>query len=170
MFGENTASAILIIKATSSSIGTIIHSNEEIEQVLGYQRQDIIGRNINMIMPRPISIKHDLFVKRYFETAKPTVIDIKRQLLGKAKDGYLQSIELIVKVYPHLTDKIIFVGFIQKASSFRDMEPLKSELEHLESNYIITDDVGNITNLTEGLSFDLGLNAKFFNYNDSIFT
>lgn len=33
-FGENTACAIVIISATSSKIGTIIHCNEEIENVL----------------------------------------------------------------------------------------------------------------------------------------
>jgi len=43
---------------------------------LGYTRKDIIGKNVTTIIPRPIAKVHDLFVKRYFETAKPTVIDI----------------------------------------------------------------------------------------------
>lgn len=36
IFGENSAAAIIIISATSSKIGTIIHCNEEIENVLGF--------------------------------------------------------------------------------------------------------------------------------------
>ena len=47
---------------------------------------------------------HDQFIHRYFETAKPTVIDIQRQLFGRDKDGYLREVDLIVKVYPYLTD------------------------------------------------------------------
>lgn len=49
------------------------------------------------------------------------------------------------------------------------MEPPKTEFSLYEQNYIVTDIEGNITNVTEGLCIDLGLNAKFFNYTDSIF-
>ena len=102
----------MIISATSVDIGIVIHSNDELQGILGFERRDVIGKNISSIMPRPIGKVHDRFVHRYFETAKPTVIDIKRQLFGKCKDGYIRSVELIVKVYPNLTDKIVFIGFI----------------------------------------------------------
>jgi hypothetical protein len=49
------------------------------------------------------------------------------------------------------------------------MEPPKPEFEKLEKNYIICDVDGNITNVTEGLNYELGLHAKFFQYSDSIF-
>jgi hypothetical protein len=38
IFGENSASAIIIISATSSKIGTVVHANEEVEHVLGFKR------------------------------------------------------------------------------------------------------------------------------------
>ena len=78
IFGENSTSGIIIISATSTRVGTMIHVSEEIEQVIGYKKKDLIGRNINMIMPRPIGKPHDKLIQRYFETAKPTVIEIKR--------------------------------------------------------------------------------------------
>lgn len=49
------------------------------------------------------------------------------------------------------------------------MDPPKTEFEIFEQHYIVTDQEGYITNVTEGLNLDLGLNAKFFNYTDSIF-
>lgn len=49
------------------------------------------------------------------------------------------------------------------------MDPPKTEFEIYEQQYIVTDSEGYITNVTEGLNMDLGLNAKFFNYTDSIF-
>lgn len=75
-FGENSNAAVIIISATSTNVGTIIHTNDEIEQILGFKRKEVIGKNISLIMPRPIARVHDLFIHRYFETAKPTVIDI----------------------------------------------------------------------------------------------
>jgi PAS domain S-box-containing protein len=77
-FGENSASGIVIISATSTKIGTIIHANEEVEQILGYQRKELIGKNVNILMTRVIGKVHDRLIQRYFETAKPTVIEIKR--------------------------------------------------------------------------------------------
>jgi hypothetical protein len=67
------------------------------------------------------------------------VIDIQRQLFGKSKEGYLREVDLIVKVYPSLADRIQFVGFIQKSKAFTDMDPPKTEFESLEQQYIVTD-------------------------------
>jgi len=75
-----------------------------------------------MIVPWPIARVHDRLIHRYFDTAKPRVIDIKRQLFARDKDGYLRCVELIVKVYPNLTDKIVFVGFIQKSRKFHEID------------------------------------------------
>jgi len=46
IFGENSASGIVMISASSTKIGTIIHTNEEIEHVLGFNRKSLIGKNV----------------------------------------------------------------------------------------------------------------------------
>ncbi len=61
-----------------------------------------------------------------------------------------------------MNEKIVFVGFIQRHDRFEDMEPPKAEFEKLEKQYIICDVDGNITNVTEGLNYEIGLHAKFF--------
>lgn len=112
IFGENTGAGIIVISATSKRIGTMIHANDDLEQILGFKKSDIIGKNISFIMPRPIGRVHDRFIQRYFETAKATVIDINRELFTSKKDGYIKPIRLVVKVYPELSNKLVFVGFI----------------------------------------------------------
>jgi PAS domain-containing protein len=62
IFGENSATGIVIISATSTKIGIVIHANEEVEQILGYNRKDIIGKNVAGIMPRPIAKVHDKLI------------------------------------------------------------------------------------------------------------
>jgi hypothetical protein len=42
------------------------------------------------------------------------------------------------------------------------MPPVKQDFEGRECQYLITDGRGNITNVSEGLFHDYGLNAKFF--------
>ncbi|CDW84462.1 pas domain s-box family protein [Stylonychia lemnae] len=169
IFGENSNCAIIMISATSRKTGNIIHVNDEVETILGYKKQELMHKNVSIMMPKPIAKIHDKFIDRYFDTAQPTVIDIKRQLFGCTNTGYLRTIRLLVKVYPHLSSRLVFVGFIQHMDKFEDMAQPKLEYQHADFQYLITDTDQNITNVTEGLNLELGLNSKFFQYSDSIF-
>lgn len=97
------------------------------------------------------------------------MIEIKREVFGCSKEGYLKEVQLLVKVFPQVIEKIVFVGFLQRVDKFDDMEPPKSEYENAPQHFIYTDAEGNITNVTEGLYNELGLHAKFFSHGDSIF-
>ena len=68
-----------------------------------------------------------------------------------------------------MNDRILFVGFLQRTSKFEDMEAPNTDYERFDKHYVVTDLDGNITNVTEGLNIELGLNSKFFQYSDSIF-
>lgn len=49
----------MVIAANESEIGTIVYANEEIEGVLGHKTKDIVGKNVGIIMPRPIAEVHN---------------------------------------------------------------------------------------------------------------
>lgn len=136
--------------------------NEELEHMLGFTRREVVGKNINLIIPSPLGKKHDRLIQRYFETAKPTVIEIQRQSLACNKLGYLREVQLLVKVYPLLTNQIMFVGFMQRGTRFDDIQQPKLEYDGYEQCYIMTDEYGNISNVSEGLHRECGLHAKFF--------
>lgn len=108
-------------------------------------------------------------IQRYFETARPTVIEIQRQAFAKNNEGYLWKVQLLAKVYPHLTNQIIFVGFIQLGSKFEDIPPVPQDYEGYEQAYIMTDHYGNINNVSEKLNVECGLHSKFFYDNGSAF-
>lgn len=63
-------------------------------------------------MPKPLGDAHNHFIKRYFETAKSIMIDNQVQHFAVCSDGYLKHVKMLIKVYPHLTDKLRFVAFI----------------------------------------------------------
>lgn len=112
IFGENTASAIIIISANSGQVGIIAHTNEEIENLLGYKRKELLKKNVKDIIPKALGLGHDFLITRYFETAKPHVIEIKRRSFALTKQGYMKPVELLVKVYPQINRDLMFVGFI----------------------------------------------------------
>jgi PAS domain S-box-containing protein len=98
-FGENSGAGVVIVEATASSFGTIIHTNEELEHVLGYSRSDLLEKNVNFVMPPLISRNHSAIFQNYLNTGRSTVIDKHRQVFAVNKNGYLQLIELLVKVH-----------------------------------------------------------------------
>ena len=69
---------------------------------------------------------------------------------------------MLIKVYPQLNDKIVFLGFLQECADYENMKPPKQDYEKRECQYFLGDSKGNITCVTEGLNFELGLNSKFF--------
>lgn len=74
---------------------------------------------------------------------------------------------ILLKVYPRLNNKIMFVAMIKHTNNYSDMEPPKSSLEKFETHYIITDYLANIVGVSEGLNNELGFHSKFFRNNIS---
>ena len=55
--------------------------------LFGYQPNEVIGKNISVLMPQPDKANHDQYIKRYQETSKPHIIGIGREVTGLRKDG-----------------------------------------------------------------------------------
>lgn len=65
----------MIVEATSQIIGRIIHSNDELEHLLGYSRKEVIYKNIKMITPSLIARDHDRYIRKYLETGKQKLLE-----------------------------------------------------------------------------------------------
>ena len=102
IYGENSASGLVLITANSRHIGKILHVNEELEYLLGYKKNDLIGMNVNVLLPYIIRIHHDRLIHRYMESGKERVLHRRRKNFAANKDGYLIPVELMIKVYPQI--------------------------------------------------------------------
>jgi PAS domain S-box-containing protein len=38
--------------------------------MFGYAKRDMVGKNINLLIPQPMSSRHDQYLRRYVETGK----------------------------------------------------------------------------------------------------
>lgn len=80
---ETAVDAILLIDETG-----VIHSfNQGAVRVFGYQPDEVIGRNVTMLMPEPHSHHHTQYIQRYLKTGKAKVIGTGREVTGRRKDG-----------------------------------------------------------------------------------
>ena len=81
---------------TIDSSGIVRSFNPAAERIFGYAAQEIIGKNVSLLMPEPHRSGHDEYVARYLRTGERRIIGIGREVEGVRKDGSRVPIELAV--------------------------------------------------------------------------
>ncbi|MGI9499779.1 MAG: two-component system sensor histidine kinase NtrB [Geminicoccaceae bacterium] len=114
--------------------GLILSFNPTAEAMFGYQADELIGKNINCLMPSPYQEAHDGYLDRYLETGERRIIGIGREVLAQRKNGEVFPIDLAVGEVK-LPDRRQFAGFIRDVSARQAAEQsvheLRSELLHV---------------------------------------
>ena len=75
---------------------TVLVYNKACEVLFGYTAAEVIGENINKIMPVEFARDHDRYVRSYLETGVRRVIGIGREVRGQHRDGTIFPVELSV--------------------------------------------------------------------------
>lgn len=89
---ENAAEGIITIDET----GAIESFNRAAERIFGYTAQEVLGRNVSVLMPSPDRERHDGYLRRYVRTGDRHIIGIGREVLGRRKDGAVFPMDLAV--------------------------------------------------------------------------
>jgi len=124
---ESTARAKAILETTVEGIitintrGNILSFNKAAEEMFGYKEEELLGKNVKVLMPSQHKENHDRYINNYLRTGEKKVIGSGREVRGKRKDGSTFPIELAVSEVKWDHQKI-FTGFIKDLSEKRDLE------------------------------------------------
>jgi two-component system sensor kinase FixL len=80
---ESAVDAIVVIDAR----GCIEWFNPAAERMFGYAEADMIGKNVNILMPSPYHEEHHGYMAHYLTTGDKKIIGIGRQVTGLRRDG-----------------------------------------------------------------------------------
>ncbi|HUW98603.1 MAG TPA: EAL domain-containing protein [Acidiferrobacter sp.] len=92
--------------------GLIETFNAAAEQIFGYEAAEIIGKNVSELMPEPHRSQHNMYLERYHETGKSTVLGVSRELAGVRRTG--ERFPLEIKIREVRTETIhLFIAAIR---------------------------------------------------------
>jgi PAS domain S-box-containing protein len=89
---DSAVDGIIVIDAH----GRVETFNPAAERLFGYAAADVIGHNVDMLMPSPYREEHDTYLSRYLATNRAKVIGIGREVQGRRKDGTTFPLHLSV--------------------------------------------------------------------------
>ncbi len=125
---ETTIDGIIVI----SSRGIIEEINTSALKLFGYQKEELVGQNVSVLMKEPDRTNHDGYIKRYEETKKAKIIGIGREVEGKRKDGEMFPFRLAVSQY-ELNGNRFYTGIVHDLTKQKEHERyVKEYSEKLE--------------------------------------
>ncbi len=119
---------------TINEAGVIQELNAATTKMFGYAPDELIGRDVDILVPEPHHSLHDGYIKRYVETGEARIIGVGREVEARRKDGTIFPVELTVTEIRYGGERL-FIGFARDLSERRGFE---QRLSRLHSNRIDT--------------------------------
>ncbi len=92
---DTAVDAIVLIDAR----GVVTACNGATERLFGWRRDELVGRNVSILMPSPDREAHDGYLARYLATGERRIIGIGREVTGLRKDGSTFPMDLSVSEF-----------------------------------------------------------------------
>jgi two-component system sensor kinase FixL len=104
------------------------------ERLFGWSADEVLERNVSMLMPNPYRDQHDGYLDRYLSTGERRIIGLGRVVVGERRDGSTFPMELSVGEMKSEGQRF-FTGFVRDLTVRQETEArlqeLQSELVHI---------------------------------------
>jgi two-component system sensor kinase FixL len=108
--------------------GTITTFNAAAVRQFGYTEDEVIGKNVHLLMPEPYKHEHDGYLERYLRTGEKRIIGIDRVVVGRRKDGSTFPMKLAVGEIS-TGGKTFFTGFIRDLTEREESQARLQEIQ-----------------------------------------
>ncbi len=114
---DNTVEGMITIDEQ----GVILSFNPAAERIFGYPADEVLGRNVSLLMPSPYRAEHDGHIARYLSSGESGIFGRNRELRGQRKDGLAFPLCLAVSEF-HDGKGRCFTGIIRDITQQKQAE------------------------------------------------
>ncbi len=115
--------------------GKICSFNSAAEKMFGFKSAEVLGNNINMLMPAPYRKEHDGYIETFNKHKIPKIIGIGRKVEAQRKDSSIFPVDLSVGEYSEEGEQF-FVGIIrdltEQVKAEREAIQIRQRLAHMD--------------------------------------
>ena len=131
--------------------GTIERVNRATLRLFGYAEEELLGRNVRVLMPEPHRGHHDGYLARYLDGGQAGIIGRGREENAVRKNGDVFPILLTVSEVLQPGGRH-FVGFVRDLSETRAAE---ENVRRLENRLLHADRLVTLGELTAGIAHEI---------------
>lgn len=114
---DSAVDAIIVI----DHLGNIESTNPAVERLFGYPGAELVGSNVNRLMPEPFRSGHDGYLANYMGGGERKIIGIGREVQAQRADGSVFPIHLTVSEM-RLGEQRLFTGIVRDISALKTAE------------------------------------------------
>ena len=123
---------------TIDSASTIVLVNQEVQNIWGYTQDELIGKNVEFLMPEQYREHHAAGLRRYIETGVPRIMGTRVELEGVRKNGSVFPLEIRM-AETMVGERLLFTAAV------RDVTDRKAVETALEQRHRIEDLISSIS-------------------------
>ena len=131
--------------------GTILSFSAAAQALFGYTEEQVVGRDVSLLMPSPDRERHGGYILRYLDTGERRIIGKGRVVFAARSDGSTFPMELSIGEANTGAERI-FTGFIRDLTERRQAE---ARLEDLQAELIHVSRVSAMGSMASTLAHEL---------------
>tara|TARA_R110002020_G_scaffold428155_3_gene637689 strand:+ start:83550 stop:86735 length:3186 start_codon:yes stop_codon:yes gene_type:complete len=117
--------------------GNITSFNRAAETMFGYRANEVVGKNVSILMSEQFSERHSDYISSYLKGREARMIDKVTEIEAKRSNGNVFPIELAVSKSVEDTGTV-FIGIVRDLTERRKVDLMKSEFLAMVSHELRT--------------------------------